>query len=90
LSALTERNLLLVLTQWKSDTFMNTSLHYNAKLSVLDSGRRELASKTILGRDNLGGSAWDPQSHARKAVPIAFAEKLEELLSDPSVVRALR
>jgi hypothetical protein len=39
-----------------------------------------LARAARQGKDNLGGSAWNPPAHSRKAVPIAFQSKLEETL----------
>lgn len=84
------RALLLTLREWKSDTFMNVGLPYDVTLVVMDKTGAVLAEKRLQGRDNLGGSFWDPPSHARKAVPLAFKAKLEELLSDPAIARALR
>jgi hypothetical protein len=84
------RGLLLTLQEWKSDTMMNVALIYDVTLVVLDQGGAVLASKRIAGRDNLGGDAWNPPSHARSAVPQAFKRKLEELLDDPAVAAGLR
>jgi hypothetical protein len=85
-----ERALLLTLREWKSDTFMNVGLPYDVTLVVMDKTGAVLAQKRLQGRDNLGGSFWDPPSHARKAVPLAFKAKLEELLNDPAIAGALR
>ena len=79
----------LKLTNWKSDTYTNTALIYDAYLMVLNENGQMLAKKTIQGRDNLMGSAMNPPAHAKKAVPVAFSQKLEELLNDPEVQKAL-
>ncbi len=85
-----ERLLLLTLLEWKTDTFNNTALSYDVSLKVFDQNGSELARKTIQGRDHLGGSFWNPPSHAKKVVPSAFAQKLEILFSDPEIERSLR
>ena len=85
-----ERLLLLTLLEWKTDTFNNTALTYDVSLKVFDQNGSELARKTIQGRDHLGGSFWNPPSHAKKVVPSAFAQKLEILFSDPEIERSLR
>jgi hypothetical protein len=81
--------LLLTLTEWKSDTFMNVALIYDVTLVVVDRGGTVLAEKRLQGRDNLEGSAWNSPSHARQAVPQAFKEKLQQLLDDDTVAAAL-
>jgi len=79
----------LKLTDWKSDTYTNTALIYDAHLMVLDNNGQMIAQKMIQGHDDLKGSVMNPPAHAKKAVPVAFSQKLEELLNDPEVQRAL-
>jgi hypothetical protein len=86
----TERALLLTLHEWKSDTYMNVGLTYDVTLAVLERAGIVLAERRLSGRDNLGGSFWNPPAHARDAVPRAFKAKIEELLNDAAVVAALR
>jgi hypothetical protein len=86
----TERALLLTLHEWKSDTYMNVGLSYDVTLVVMEHAGKVLAEKRLAGRDNLGGSFWNPPAHARDAVPQAFKAKIEELLNDAAVVAALR
>jgi len=42
------------------------------------------------GRDNLGGSAWNPAKHAEQTIPVVARAKLEQLLNDPAIVGALQ
>jgi hypothetical protein len=84
------RSLLLTLTEWKSDTFMVTLLHYDIRLVVLDRAGKALAEKTLQGTDSLGSSAINPPGHARAAIPPAYNKKLEELLTSAEVKQALR
>lgn len=85
-----DRAILLTLREWKSDTFTDTSLLYDVSLNVLDRTERVIAEKQVQGRDNLGADVWNPPAHAREAVSKAFKAKLEELLNDPAVAKALR
>lgn len=85
------RLVLLTLAKWKSDTFYNTALIYDATLEIFSSDGSPLATSHVAGRDNLGGNALlGPPTHARQAVPSAAGEKLEELFNDPRIMGALQ
>ena len=84
------RAVLLTLREWKSDTYTNTALLYDISLRVVDRNGLALGEKRLQGRDDLGGSAWNPPAHAKQAVPSAFKAKVEELLGDEAIVAALR
>ena len=83
------RLILLTLHEWKSDTYTNTALIFNLTLKVFDQSGQVLADKQIQGRDNLKGSVMNPPKHAKKVVPIAFRQKIEELFNDPAVEKNL-
>jgi len=83
------RLLVLTLYEWKSDTSTNTALIYDASLEVLSENGKTVAQKSISGRDDLGGSALNPPAYAKKAVPAAFKEKIEILLNDSDISRAM-
>jgi hypothetical protein len=84
-----ERGLVFLIQESKADTQMQTALHYGVILRVFDARGQELGRAVIGGNDTLGGSFMDPAGHAEEAVPRAFNHKLEQLLNDPSIVRAL-
>lgn len=84
-----KRLILLTLNEWKSDTYTNTALIYDVQLQVFDQSGKKLAGKHIQGRDDLKGSLISPPNHAKKVIPIAFREKLEELLNDPEIAKHL-
>ncbi|MBD9483945.1 hypothetical protein IB229_13255 [Pseudomonas sp. PDM14] len=84
-----KRIILFTITEWKADTMNNTALIYDMKASVYDSSWILIGESEVSGRDNLGGSAFNPPKHAKKAVPAAFKAKLEELLSDEGIQRSL-
>jgi hypothetical protein len=82
--------LFLVLNEWKSDTYQNTALLYDVVLLVLRPDGSIAATERIQGRDDLGGSPWNPPAYSRQAVPIAFKAKIEQLLNSPKIVESMR
>jgi hypothetical protein len=85
-----ERLALVSINEWKSDTYMSTSLQYDVALRVYDANGSQLAVNRIAGNDDLGGSAMNPPAHARAAVPAAYKRKLEELFASEAVMTSLR
>jgi hypothetical protein len=85
-----DRSLLFIISEWKSDTYMNTALIYDVRLTVLDKTGRLLAESVVSGRDDLGGDFINPPAHAKQVIPAAFKSKLETLLNDSKVVAALK
>jgi hypothetical protein len=88
-SAGRDRSVLLTLREWKSDTYVNTSVQYDVTLSVLDRGGQVIGESRLNGEDDLGGDFVNPPGHAKTAVRAAFKAKLEQLLGDPAVAAAL-
>ena len=86
----TPRAILFTLNEWKSDTMTNTALHYDVSMEVLSSSGAVLITRRITGVDDLRGSFWNPPKYAKKAVPMAFKGKLEQLLGDPEVQANLK
>jgi len=81
-----KRAALVVFREWKSDTMMNTDIHYDLTLTVLDERGNALATNTLKGSDNMGSLGMvSPEENITKA----FARKLEQLFDDPKVTRAL-
>ena len=80
---------LLTLNEWKSDTYMTTTLYYDVTMRMRDQDGKDLAEQKLQGKDNLGGNAFDPTSHAKEAVPQAFKEKIGELLNNADIAAAL-
>ncbi len=76
----------VTLTEWKSDSMMNTDIHYDVALSVLNEKGEELAAKSIKGRDNIGSMGLSPGA----GISAMFARKLEALFDDEKVTAALR
>jgi hypothetical protein len=82
--------LLLTLDEWKSDTFIATTLLYDATLQVLTPQGTTVTEQRITGREVLGKNFWSPISVAYTAVPQAQKTKLEELMNRPEVIAALQ
>lgn len=77
--------ILIEINEWKADTYVNTTLTYDVLAQVIDVSGKVISSKKYSGSENLGGSAMNPPAHSRKAIPIAFRKKLEELFSAPEI-----
>ena len=83
------RLILITLYEWKSDTYNNTALIYNASLDVFDENGNTIAKNSISGSDDLGGSVMNPPGHAKNVVPAAFKEKIESLLNFEDISEAI-
>ncbi len=90
MSTKANRLLLLTLLEWKSDTYNRVALIFDVNLEVYNAQGDLLAQKSLYGRDNLGSSAFNSPRHAKRAVPVAFKNKIEELLNSDEIKRALR
>ena len=85
-----ERLALVTINEWKSDTYMSTTLQYDVTLRVFDASGQQLAQNRISGKDDLGSSAINPPGHAKEAVPVAYRRNLEQLFNNDSVRQSLR
>jgi len=80
------RAVYVALKEWKSDSMMNTDLHYDVTLMVFDGAGVELASSSIKGVDNLGSLGLSPN----EGISRASARKLDQLFDDGKVIAALK
>jgi hypothetical protein len=81
---------ILCIHNWKSDTYTRTALIYDVSLSIYDQDGKLLGESKIEGHDDLGGSFWNPPSHAKSTVPAAFAKKIEQIFSTPEIREILK
>ena len=84
--ARSRRAALITLTEWKSDSMINSEIQYDLVLTVLDERGNVLATNASKGTDNIGSQGLSPEEGIQKA----FARKLEGLFDDPRVIAALR
>ncbi len=74
-----DRDVVLTVAEWRTDTYFKTQLFYELDLKVLDSSGKVLAQRRLAGHeDEMSGSARD-----------VFRQKLEQLINDPEVTQAL-
>lgn len=89
-SANAQRGLMIVMREFKSDTYNNINFDYDFEATVFDAKGVELAKNKVSGEDVLPGSLMNPVKAAREKVPGAFYEKIHELVTgDPAIVKAL-
>ncbi|MDK9707200.1 MAG: SHOCT domain-containing protein [Desulforhopalus sp.] len=89
LAAKSDKAVLFVVKEWKSDTLVNTALLFDLSLQVLDGSANIIVERQIGGNDDLGGSTFNVYKHSHTAVPKAFQAKLEEIINSPEIQMAL-
>lgn len=82
--------LLLTMYEWFSNCYVNTDLDYNLHLQVLDKSGTVLTENQVKGKDDLGGSFWTTVGASKEVTRAAFKRKIEELLNNPEVTKALQ
>lgn len=85
-----ERFLLISYKEWKTDSFLNTSLHYDITAQVLQSDGTVVAENHLSGEDKISGSVMGDQTNSSSSVPAAVSRKLQLLLGDKDIVAALQ
>ena len=80
------RLVLVTLREWKSDSMINSDLHYDATLAIFDDGGNQLATSSIKGMDNLGNLGLSQNDGIARAA----ARKIDALFDDEKVTAALR
>ena len=86
MDAKARRSVLATMREWKSDSMLNTDLHYDVTLTVYDERGNALASSSIKGMDNIGSAGLSPDEGIRKA----STATLGKLFDDPKVIAALK
>lgn len=89
-SSAVDRHLLLIIKEWIGDSQINTLVRYDLALTVAESSGKNLATKTHVGEQALGGSHLNPPGHAKEVMPKAFRDAIELLLNSPEIIAALR
>ena len=81
--------ILLKISQWVSDTSINTIIWYYVELLAMDKDGNVIGKSAVKGEDDLGGSFMDPSAYAKKEVPKLYENTLEILFNNSSIVSAL-
>lgn len=88
LSQKSPKSILVTISEFKSDTYINTKFDYSVRVDVYQDGQL-LATKRVEGPENLGGNFIDPFSHAREVLPPAYKKIFRELLTSPEIAKHL-
>ena len=83
-----DRFALLLVKEWKSDTYSNTRLTYALSLQVLKQDGSVVGEKDLTGDENMGRLGLPVD--VRFGIEKAFRQKIEQLFGDPEVVTALQ
>jgi hypothetical protein len=84
-----ERSMAVTIDVWHSDTLSRTWLHYGVRVQVLDARGDELGRAAVSGSDVIGSAFADRDNIGELSMPRACVQKLEKLLNDPAIKRAL-
>ena len=85
-----DRNILFIVKKWESDTYTNIGLTYEIELNVFDENLNKRGEVSAAESKTIPGSFWDPPSAARREIPLAFKQILENLLNDQKIRMALQ
>jgi len=84
------RSVYVDIREWKTDTYMKADLFCLVNLSVLDKDGETMAETSVKANaEAYGGSFWNPKKAAKKGALKAVKLKLEALLNDKVIVKAL-
>lgn len=86
----TDRQILIRIQKFNSDTLINTELDYAFIVEVRDSAGKLLATSSKGETANLGGNFFLPSLHARKGVLSKTGTTLSSLLAEPQIQAALK
>lgn len=85
-----DKNILVVISEWESDSFYNLNIGYDFLLTVLDKDGTPLATSAAKDKVAVSGSVMTGSlSLSKTKVPATFQKAIETLLNDPNVVQAL-
>ena len=81
-----QRQVLVTLREWKTDTMMSTDLHYDTTIAVFDQSGNQLAHHSLKGKDELGSLGLSP----KEGISRATARKLDAMFDDSRIAGALK
>lgn len=82
------KNIVLTVTEWKTDIYMNMSLHFNLVLQIVGKDGTTIATNQMQGEEKLSGAGFESQN-SRLAAD-AFEIKIGRLFNSPEVIAALK
>jgi len=82
------KNIVLTVTEWKTDIYMNMTLYFDLLLQVLTRDGDVIASNEMQGKETVGGGALESQN-SRTAASV-FEKKIGRLFNHPEIIEALK
>jgi len=84
------RGIMVVMREFKSDTFNNINFDYAFEVVVYDAGGKELARNKSAGEEEIPGSLMNPPKAAKQKVPQQFYSKIHGLVTgNADIMKAL-
>jgi hypothetical protein len=84
------RALMIVMREFKSDTYKNINFDYDFEAIVYDASGKEIERAKVAGEEELPGSFMNPPRSAREQVPAHFYGKIHALLTgNERILKAL-
>ncbi len=83
-----EKNIVLTVTDWKTDVFMNITLFYDLLLEVYEKDGAIVATNRLHGKEGVGGGGFESQNS--RAAASAFETKIGRLFNSPDIIAALK
>jgi hypothetical protein len=84
------KSIYIDIREWKIDTYMKADLYCLVNLFVLDRNGETIAETSVkASAEAYGGSFWNPKKAAKKGALKAVKLKLEALINDKVIVKAL-
>jgi hypothetical protein len=85
------RRIYIDIREWKTDTYMKADLYCLMHLYVFGQNNEIIAETSVKANaEGYGGSFWNPKKAAKKGALIAVKLKLEALLNDKVIVKAVK
>jgi hypothetical protein len=83
------RALLVRLAAWRSDAKVRVRLNYDLVVNVVDVPSAAIVGNNFVMGEDVFMSTYEMAFYMKDTLPRLFREKLEELLNEPLIVRAL-
>jgi len=84
------RALMVLMREFKSDTYNNINFDYDFEAVVYDASGKELARNKLAGEEEIPGSLMNPPKAAKQKVPPRFYETIHRLITgDEKMMQAL-
>lgn len=82
------KNVVLTVTEWKTDIYMNMKLSFDVLLQVVTQQGETIASNQMQGEEKLTGGGFESQNSRTAAA--TFETKVGRLFNHPEILEALR